>query len=63
MSTDYLNPEETKTDRTSLILFVLTGGTLMVSFGNLAMLFLGIETLSLSLYTCCQACGVRHSMA
>ena len=51
MSTDYLNPEETKTDRTSLILFVLTGGTLMVSFGNMAMLFLGIETLSLSLYT------------
>lgn len=51
MSTDYLNPEETKTDRTSLVLFVLTGGTLMVSFGNLAMLFLGIETLSLSLYT------------
>jgi NADH-quinone oxidoreductase subunit N len=51
MAADYLNPDETKTDRTSLILFVLTGGTLMVSFGNLAMLFLGIETLSLSLYT------------
>jgi NADH-quinone oxidoreductase subunit N len=51
MSLDYLNVEETKTDRTSLILFVLTGGALMVSFGNLAMLFLGIETLSLSLYT------------
>jgi len=51
MSTDYLAPEETKTDRTSLILFVLTGGVLMVSFGNMAMLFLGIETLSLSLYT------------
>ena len=51
MSMDYLNAEETKTDRTSLILFVLTGGALMVSFGNMAMLFLGIETLSLSLYT------------
>jgi NADH-quinone oxidoreductase subunit N len=51
MSIDYLAVEETKTDRTSLILFVLTGGTLMVSFGNMAMLFLGIETLSLSLYT------------
>jgi NADH-quinone oxidoreductase subunit N len=51
MSADYLNPDETQTDRTSLILFVLTGGTLMVSFGNMAMLFLGIETLSLSLYT------------
>ena len=51
MSLEYLNHEETKTDRTSLILFVLTGGALMVSFGNLAMLFLGIETLSLSLYT------------
>src|SRR5689334_1396812 len=51
MSLDYLEADETKTDRTSLILFVLTGGTLMVTFGNMAMLFLGIETLSLSLYT------------
>ena len=51
MSWDYLSHEENQTDRTSLVLFVLTGGTLMASFGNMAMLFLGIETLSLSLYT------------
>jgi NADH-quinone oxidoreductase subunit N len=51
MSWDYLSQPENQTDRTSLALFVLTGGALMASFGNLAMLFLGIETLSLSLYT------------
>lgn len=51
MSGDYLNQTENQTDRTSLVLFVLTGGTLMVTFGNMAMFFLGIETLSLSLYT------------
>ena len=51
MSWYYLSHEENQTDRTSLALFVLTGGSLMASFGNLAMLFLGIETLSLSLYT------------
>jgi NADH-quinone oxidoreductase subunit N len=51
MSWEYLSQPENQTDRTSLVLFVLTGGTLMASFGNMAMLFLGIETLSLSLYT------------
>jgi NADH-quinone oxidoreductase subunit N len=51
MSWDYLSQPENQTDRTSLALFVLTGGSLMASFGNMAMLFLGIETLSLSLYT------------
>jgi NADH-quinone oxidoreductase subunit N len=34
----------------ALILFSLVGGLMMTAFGNLVMLFLGIETLSLSLY-------------
>lgn len=34
----------------ALILFSLIGGLMMTAFGNLVMLFLGIETLSLSLY-------------
>jgi len=38
------------TDRTAITLFVLVGGIMMVSFNNLSMLFLGIETLSISLY-------------
>ena len=38
------------TDRTALILFALVGGIMMTSFNNMSMLFLGIETLSISLY-------------
>ncbi len=38
------------TDRTALILFALVGGIMMASFNNMSMLFLGIETLSISLY-------------
>ena len=34
----------------ALFLFALLGGLLMTSFGNLIMLFMGIETLSISLY-------------
>jgi NADH-quinone oxidoreductase subunit N len=34
----------------ALILFSLVGGLMLTAFGNLVMLFLGIETLSLSLY-------------
>ncbi len=34
----------------ALILFALVGGLIMTGFGNLLMLFVGIETLSLSLY-------------
>lgn len=34
----------------SLMLFALAGGMMLTSYGNLVMLFLGIETLSISLY-------------
>ncbi len=37
-------------DNYSIILFSMVGAILMVSFSNLAMLFIGIETLSISLY-------------
>jgi NADH-quinone oxidoreductase subunit N len=52
MAQDYFNQDkEHFTDRASLILFTVAGGILMVSFNNMAILFLGIEVLSLSLYT------------
>lgn len=52
MAQDYFNQDrEHYTDRASLILFTVAGGMLMVSFNNMAILFLGIEVLSLSLYT------------
>lgn len=52
MAQDYFNQDkEHFTDRASLILFTVVGGMLMVSFNNIAILFLGIEVLSLSLYT------------
>lgn len=52
MAHDYFNQDKDHyTDRASLILFTVAGGILMVSFNNMAILFLGIEVLSLSLYT------------
>lgn len=52
MAQDYFNQDLNHyTDRASLILFTIVGGILMVSFNNMAILFLGIEILSLSLYT------------
>ncbi len=37
-------------DNYSIIIFTIIGAILMVSYSNLAMLFIGIETLSISLY-------------
>ena len=52
MAQDYFNQDaDHYTDRASLVLFTVAGGILMVSFNNMAILFLGIEVLSLSLYT------------
>lgn len=50
MSPDYFSNHENVTDRSALILFALTGAVVMVSFNNMAMLFLGVEILSISLY-------------
>lgn len=52
MAQDYFSQDKDHyTDRASLILFTVAGGILMVSFNNMTILFLGIEVLSLSLYT------------
>ena len=50
MSKDYFENTTNITDHFSLILFSLVGAMFMVSYSNLAMLFLGIEVLSISLY-------------
>src|SRR5688572_6939717 len=39
-----------QTDKTALVLFAIAGAVVMASFNNMAMLFLGIEILSISLY-------------
>jgi NADH-quinone oxidoreductase subunit N len=48
---DYFTEEEEhRSDKASLVLFATVGATLMVAFNNMAILFLGIEILSISLY-------------
>ena len=50
MSKDYFQNNTHITDHFALILFSLVGAVFMVSYSNLAMLFLGIEVLSICLY-------------
>jgi NADH-quinone oxidoreductase subunit N len=50
MSKDYFQNNTNITDHFALILFSMVGAIFMVSYSNLAMLFLGIEVLSISLY-------------
>jgi NADH-quinone oxidoreductase subunit N len=50
MSASYLREGAHQTDKTSLVIFVVLGAVIMASFNNMAMLFLGLEILSLSLY-------------
>src|SRR6185369_5228792 len=50
MSRSYFIGDEHRTDKSALVLFVIVGAILMVSFNNMAILFLGIEILSVSLY-------------
>lgn len=50
LANDYFRLQPHITDRTSLILFTVAGAIIMASFNNMAMLFLGIEILSISLY-------------
>ena len=48
---DFYEYHQTKiSDFVAIKIFMLAGGVAMVSFGNLAMFFLGIEILSISLY-------------
>lgn len=50
MSRDYFHNNTHVTDHFALILFAIVGGVFMISYTNLAMLFLGIEILSISVY-------------
>jgi NADH-quinone oxidoreductase subunit N len=50
LANDYFRLQPHVTDRTALILFTVAGAIIMASFNNMAMLFLGIEILSISLY-------------
>ena len=50
MGSEYFNDEAHLTDKASLVLFSIAGAIMMASFNNMAMLFLGIEILSISLY-------------
>lgn len=51
MSQEYYKHEQVHlSDYLSILIFVLCGAMIMVSFANMAMLFLGIEILSISLY-------------
>ncbi|MBI3483010.1 MAG: NADH-quinone oxidoreductase subunit N [Bacteroidetes bacterium] len=50
MSREYFVGDEHRTDKSALVLFVIAGAILMVSFNNMAILFLGVEILSISLY-------------
>lgn len=50
MSRDYFQHNTHLTDHFALVMFVIVGAVFMVSYANLAMLFLGLEILSISLY-------------
>lgn len=50
MSPDFFRDETNKSDHYALVIFSLIGAQAMVSFGNMIMLFLGVEILSISLY-------------
>lgn len=51
LSGSFYKNEETKiSDYLAIIIFTLCGALALVSFGNMAMFFLGIEVLSISLY-------------
>lgn len=50
MAQDFFKEETNKTDHYALVIFALAGAVIMVSYTNMAMLFLGIEILSIPMY-------------
>lgn len=50
MAEGFFKEESSLTDHFALIIFSLIGGVMMVSYSNMAMLFLGIEILSIPMY-------------
>ena len=50
MAQDFFREETSKSDHYALVIFALAGAVIMVSYTNMAMLFLGIEILSIPMY-------------
>ena len=50
MAEGFFKEESNQTDHFALVLFSLVGAVMMVSYNNMAMLFLGIEILSIPMY-------------
>lgn len=50
MSQSYFKEESSKTDHYALVLFALAGAVTLTCYNNMAMLFLGIEMLSIPVY-------------
>lgn len=50
LSPDFFHEPSSRIDHFSLIIFALTGAQLLTSFGNMIMLFLAIEILSIPMY-------------
>ena len=50
ISPEFFHEPSSRVDHFALIIFALIGGQLLTSYGNLLMLFLGIEILSIPLY-------------
>ena len=50
MAEGFFKEETNQTDHFALVLFALVGAVMMVSYTNMAMLFLGIEILSIPMY-------------
>jgi NADH-quinone oxidoreductase subunit N len=50
LSPEFFHESTSRVDHFALIIFALIGGQLLTSYGNLLMLFLGIEILSIPLY-------------
>ncbi|HSH66970.1 MAG TPA: NADH-quinone oxidoreductase subunit N [Bacteroidia bacterium] len=50
MAQDFFKEETNKTDHYALVIFALAGAVIMSSYTNMAMLFLGIEILSIPMY-------------
>jgi len=50
LSPQFFHDPSSRIDHFSLIIFALTGAQLLTSFGNMIMLFLGIEILSIPMY-------------
>jgi NADH-quinone oxidoreductase subunit N len=50
MAQEFFKEDSSKTDHYALVIFALVGAVIMVSYTNMAMLFLGIEILSIPMY-------------